>query len=172
MTASLKFMVMGYLLILSVACAVGNIDTHPYRMGFLQDATIDEASGLAASRRNPAILWTINDSGNQPVLYALSTTGDAMGKIHVEDATNRDWEDLAAFRYGNRAYLAVGTSETMPRAGISALSMSLKNPKCRGEGREKRDRQNRHGGSIFGMRTGPVTANRLPSISPADGSFC
>lgn len=104
----MKLIVMGCLLSLSVACAGGNRETHPHRVGFLQNETIDEASGLAASRRNPDILWTLNDSGNQPILYTLSTTGEDLGQIHIDDAKNRDWEDLAAFTVGNKAYLAVG----------------------------------------------------------------
>ncbi len=107
-TASIKSVMVVYLLFFFVACATPKIDPSSYRVGFLESKTIDEASGLAASRRHPEILWTINDSGDRPVLYALSTKGAYAGKIHIDDAQNRDWEDLAAFRYGKKPYLVVG----------------------------------------------------------------
>lgn len=107
MIASTKRVLTISLLILSGACAAGKIDAHLYRVGVLENEAIDEASGLAASRRHPDILWTLNDSGDQPVLYALSTTGAYVGKIRIEDAENRDWEDLAGFTDGEKTYLAV-----------------------------------------------------------------
>ncbi len=56
---------------------------------------IDESSGIAVSREHPGVLWTHNDSKGDPVLYAVDTTGRLVGRVEVQDATNRDWEDLA-----------------------------------------------------------------------------
>jgi hypothetical protein len=84
MTRSEKSILMDCLLIFSVACAGGKLETHPYRVGFLQNETIAEASGLAASRRNFDILWTLNDSGNEPILYALSPTGEDAGRLYID----------------------------------------------------------------------------------------
>ena len=53
-----------------------------------------EASGLAVSRRNPGILWVHNDSGD-PILYALDTLGNLRGRVHIQHASNDDWEDIA-----------------------------------------------------------------------------
>ena len=64
--------------------------------GQLQSADIDEASGLAASRRNPGVLWVINDDG-PAVLYAIDSTGATRGKTRISKAENRDWEDLASY---------------------------------------------------------------------------
>ena len=81
-------------------------DTVSYA-GELANPQIQEASGLAPSRLNSEILWTVNDSGDDPVLYAVSTTGTDLGTIKVAGARNRDWEDLASFRLNDTAYLLI-----------------------------------------------------------------
>lgn len=57
---------------------------------------VRESSGLAASRRHPGVLWTHNDSGGDPVLFAVDSTGAPLGTVRVTGAENRDWEDVAA----------------------------------------------------------------------------
>ncbi len=59
------------------------------------DTSITEASGVAASRHHPGLLWTIEDSGAEPVLHATDTTGADRGRWVVTGAENRDWEALA-----------------------------------------------------------------------------
>ena len=54
-----------------------------------------ESSGLARSTAWPGILWTHNDSGNEPVVFATDTTGADLGRFTLLGAENRDWEDLA-----------------------------------------------------------------------------
>jgi len=56
---------------------------------------VKEASGVAASRRHPGILWLHNDSGADAVVYAADTTGRIQARVRVTGATNRDWEDIA-----------------------------------------------------------------------------
>lgn len=56
---------------------------------------LTEASGLAASRKNPGVLWTHNDSGDNSRLFALSTNGKHLGTFTLAGVTARDWEDLA-----------------------------------------------------------------------------
>jgi hypothetical protein len=55
-----------------------------------------ETSGLAKGRRNPALLWTHNDSGNDPVLFGLDSAGTIVARVALQDALNEDWEDLEA----------------------------------------------------------------------------
>ncbi len=62
------------------------------RVGALP-AELDEASGVAISRRHPGILWAHNDSG-EPYLFAIDTTGRLRARIEL-DLPNRDWEDIA-----------------------------------------------------------------------------
>lgn len=55
---------------------------------------LQEASGLAASRRNPGVLWTHNDGSGQN-LYAIGTNGARLATIDLNQAIS-DLEDVAA----------------------------------------------------------------------------
>ncbi|MCB2207566.1 MAG: T9SS C-terminal target domain-containing protein [Bacteroidetes bacterium] len=60
---------------------------------YLLPEAVSETSGLIY---HDNALWTINDSGNVPVLYKLSLeTGEVLQRIQIANATNKDWEDLA-----------------------------------------------------------------------------
>ena len=61
----------------------------------LPDA-VRETSGLAQSRRDPELFWTHNDSGNEPVLFAVRLGGTLAGRVRIEGADLEDWEDLEA----------------------------------------------------------------------------
>jgi hypothetical protein len=65
------------------------------RTGVLRSPPIDESSGVAVSRKHPGVLWTHNDSGDGPMLYATNLAGDDLGRYLVPGATNYDWEDIA-----------------------------------------------------------------------------
>jgi hypothetical protein len=73
----------------------------------LQNSSLTEVSGLAASLRQNNVLWMINDSGNAAMLYAISPEGQTRGTWPVA-ADNQDWEDLAAVRWNDEAYLLIG----------------------------------------------------------------
>jgi hypothetical protein len=75
--------------------------------GTIVDPRIQEASGLAASRINPDTLWIINDSGNLPILYAISFSGQLIQSCIISEASNRDWEDLAVFSRDGQSYLLI-----------------------------------------------------------------
>ena len=51
-----------------------------------------ENSAAAMSTRQPGVLFTINDSGNAPLLFAIDTTGANRGVWRVLGASNVDWE--------------------------------------------------------------------------------
>lgn len=57
---------------------------------------VTESSGLAASRRNPGLIWTHNDSGDRPRLYCLTRKATTCGTWEVTGARALDWEDMAA----------------------------------------------------------------------------
>lgn len=54
-----------------------------------------ELSGLAASRLNPGLIYTHEDSGGNPEVYLTNANGDDLGKIVLDGVYNRDWEDIA-----------------------------------------------------------------------------
>jgi hypothetical protein len=74
--------------------------------GTLQISDLAEASGLAASRRDDT-LWSHNDSGTSPVLYAMGPDGSARGEVRVRGVENRDWEDLSSFVIAGTPYLLI-----------------------------------------------------------------
>ena len=75
--------------------------------GHLANPQINEASGMASSRLYPAVLWVINDGGDDPMLYAVGTDGADLGTFRVDGARNYDWEALASFQLLNTAYLLI-----------------------------------------------------------------
>lgn len=61
----------------------------------IRDPRISESSGLAASRRHPGTIYTFNDSGGQPQVYALGPDCRTRATLTFAGARNRDWEAMA-----------------------------------------------------------------------------
>jgi hypothetical protein len=82
----------------------------PAQIATLEDRRINESSGIVASRRNPGLFWTHNDSGDGPFVYAFDRSGRKRGTWQVEGAKASDWEDIAAGPgpEASRAYLYAG----------------------------------------------------------------
>ena len=68
----------------------------PVHLADLEEKNVDESSGVVASRRNPGLFWTHNDSGDGPLLYAFDREGRRRGVWSVAGAKADDWEDVAA----------------------------------------------------------------------------
>lgn len=75
------------------------------RLAELEDTRINESSGLAFSRRDDGLLWTQNDSGDGPNVFALDLKGRSRGFFVLDGATAVDWEDIASFEADGRPYL-------------------------------------------------------------------
>lgn len=56
---------------------------------------VREASGIAASRVHENVLWLHNDSEGGASVFAVSTAAEPLGRITLQGAHNRDWEDIA-----------------------------------------------------------------------------
>ena len=69
----------------------------PGRVVALDNPEIDEASGLAVSRRHPDRLWLHNDSGGAAALFAVNRQGQSQGRVELDGVQNIDWEDMDAF---------------------------------------------------------------------------
>jgi hypothetical protein len=65
------------------------------QVGQIQSKLLDEISGLAASRKNPGVLWVHNDSGDRAQIYAIDVRGRLLSTFLVTGAAARDWEDIA-----------------------------------------------------------------------------
>ena len=67
-------------------------------VGRIRSDAIQESSGLAASKCQPGVFWTHNDSGDGPYIFAVSQHGDDLGTWKVQNAENHDWEDIDTYR--------------------------------------------------------------------------
>lgn len=47
------------------------------------------------SRTHAGVLWTHNDSGDAPRIFALDRRGQLLAEFPIEGASNVDWEDIA-----------------------------------------------------------------------------
>jgi hypothetical protein len=78
-----------------------------HHSGSFQNPKLSESSGVAASRKYPGVLWSLNDSGNPAWLFATDTLGRDRGTFSVTDATNVDWEAISIARCGSRDCLYI-----------------------------------------------------------------
>jgi hypothetical protein len=69
----------------------------PVVAGLIETDDIKESSGLSASECQD-VLWTHNDSGNDALIYAMSTEGKHLGTWRVGGAQNVDWESVATYK--------------------------------------------------------------------------
>src|SRR6266566_1376636 len=60
-----------------------------------QSPRLIERPGVAVSRAYPDVLWTHNDSGDRPYLYATDLRGTDRGALLVPGADAIDWEDIS-----------------------------------------------------------------------------
>ena len=65
-------------------------------MGQMDDKDMEEASGLAYSRMQAGILWTINDHGGPHSAFALGEDGKKVAQATLKDIKNVDFEDIAS----------------------------------------------------------------------------
>jgi len=64
-------------------------------VGSISTSQINECSGLAASRKNPGLFWSNNDSGDRQRLYGFNEAGQHKARLWLNGASANDWEDLA-----------------------------------------------------------------------------
>ncbi|MEZ6135928.1 MAG: hypothetical protein R3C53_13575 [Pirellulaceae bacterium] len=74
----------------------------------LKCAALTESSGIAVSTLDPNIVWTHNDSGDKPRLFAFTRTGDWVAEVTLVGIRANDWEDMCSFQRDGKHYLAIG----------------------------------------------------------------
>lgn len=74
----------------------------------LQVPALIESSGLACSRQFPDLLWSHNDSGGGPFVYAFRSDGTAMGRLELDGVDATDWEALGLGPCGDQTCLFIG----------------------------------------------------------------
>ncbi len=61
----------------------------------VSDPSIDEASGMTASRLHQGVVYIVEDSRNGPTVFAVDNDGDTAATFTLAGATNVDWEAMA-----------------------------------------------------------------------------
>lgn len=101
-------------MVLFSTSAFAQADVPPwYPIGRLDHEPIRESSGFITSRQYDDVYWTLNDSGNPNVLYAVRLDGTLIREFVVQGSRNRDWEALAV---DDRGQLWVGEIGNNSRA--------------------------------------------------------
>jgi hypothetical protein len=82
-----------------------------YRAGesyaLVSNSDIRESSGVAWGWSNRDVLWTHNDSGAAPVIFAIGPDGEDHGMFTLAGAGSVDWEDMASYRYRDTGWLVL-----------------------------------------------------------------
>ena len=77
-------------------------------MGDIEARALAESSGLTASPTHADILWSINDSGGRPRIFAMKPDGTHVGYWWLADVMNLDWESLDSFVQNGDGFIAIG----------------------------------------------------------------
>lgn len=99
------------------------------------DPRINEASGIAASLYVPDAYWVHNDSGDQANIFLCNPyTGETINSGLVENAQNRDWEDMSSFRINGKSYLIIGATGDNARKRSQYQLFIMEEPAPRAKG--------------------------------------
>ncbi|MEO7996082.1 MAG: hypothetical protein ABI852_01490 [Gemmatimonadaceae bacterium] len=74
------------------ADSMGAKPTEPHNYPMREPGDLVESSAAVISPALPDVVFTINDSGNDPVLFAMDTSGNLRGRWKIDGASNKDWE--------------------------------------------------------------------------------
>jgi hypothetical protein len=104
--------------------------------GTFTDRNLVEVSGLAASARNPGIVWAHNDSGDSARVFAVAETGATRVTYTITGASAQDWEDMAIGPgpVGGQPYLYVGDIGDNGRSRGSVVVYRVAEPAVTGSG--------------------------------------
>lgn len=104
------------IIFLASSCNTGNLKV----LGDLPK-TLNEISGTETTI-NSDLIWTLNDSGNKPKLYGITTNGKIKHELKI-DAKNNDWEDLSTDNQGN-LYIGDTGNNDNARKNLSILKVN------------------------------------------------
>ena len=102
------------------------------RVGKLQNPSLIECSGLDASPSYKDLFWAVNDSGDEPVLYAVGFDGQSFGQVRVEGGKNRDWEDLATFVWQGQSMILLADAGDNMESRPSHTLYVVREPEFKG----------------------------------------
>ena len=97
-------------------------------VGTITEATLNEASGIAASNKTQNAFWVHNDSGDGPNIYLINKEGNLLTQGAVTNASSRDWEDIASFVMNGTSYLMIANVGDNPKNKSSYLLYIIEEP--------------------------------------------
>ncbi len=101
----------------------------PVKAGRIESGEITESSGIAASKCQDDVLWTHNDSGDGPFVFALDKKGRHLGTWKVLNAQHVDWEDMASHKDASgKCFLYIGEIGNNPLDGRSLAVYRVAEP--------------------------------------------
>ena len=103
----LKYILTFFILYSSIAWSQMNVISAEQKRYSIENKKIKESSGLACSTRDKHLLWTHNDSGHMPIIYAMGHKGQDRATFHLDGIESYDWEDMDAFKYQGEHYLLI-----------------------------------------------------------------
>jgi hypothetical protein len=100
----------------------------PTVVSHIDDGRIQESSGMAYSVRHPGLVYTMNDSGNRPMVYAIQvSTGKVVGQTDLASLDLEDTESIAVDRHG-RLWLGDLGDNDRDRDDVSIVSFEEPGP--------------------------------------------
>jgi len=100
------------------------------QLGRMSNPDITESSGLGWSRENENILWTHNDSGNKPRIFAINLEGTHVAEYKI-DGKQIDWEDMAVFKTERDSYLLIADVGDNEAKRKSCMLYMVREPKLK-----------------------------------------
>lgn len=79
----------------------------PRKIAILSNEEINESSGMVASRVEPGLFWTHNDSGDKPRIFAFDVDGKDRGEFRIPEVEASDWEDMATVSLDGKPHLVL-----------------------------------------------------------------
>lgn len=86
-----------FLALLFISCVNSSTEDN---FVFTFPSKLKEVSGIQRTL-NSDLIWTIEDSGNENVIYGLDLSGVEKSSVRINNLENGDWEDITGDKEGN-----------------------------------------------------------------------
>ena len=122
-------------------------------VGAIKTDEITESSGIAASKCQPDVFWTHNDSDGGAFIFAVNSKGEKLGTWEVGNSKNTDWEDIATLRNGaGECFLFIGDIGDNKRARDFSVIFRVPEPAISAADKISNEKTPRYAESIEPIR--------------------
>ena len=106
----------------------------PSVLCIIDDARINESSGIAASPTYPGVFYTHNDSGDSARFFRFDKSGKVTGTFDLRGIQAIDWEDMAAAKIKGTSFLYFADVGENARVRKSVSIHRIREPKATDSG--------------------------------------